>query len=602
MPLELNIKSHQGASEHTPQNFSDTLEELAPEQRKMASILLDMGVKPHHVHIALERAQNTGEPLPRIMRDFGFLSLEQVAQAVSKESNYPYFSPEEIEGINKAEMAQFEIGVFRRYVPVKVDEKGIVVIAISDPSMSNAAKNEFYRFNTKLVIASEYTIQMVYRRFFAKTEEQFDEAVAKFNAVVTNGRRGAEDEEASGIVRQIFGTLIRHACYAGASDLYLYKSEYIGIIKLKINGSGQLFRTIDEALYDRLMNKLATENVKVEDLRKEPKEGSIEFADEDKKLYEDVISRFGFRLELTESRSVRNAVIRILDKQSNATDFEKLGFDEHTLKTLRRISNTSTGLMLVTGPTGSGKTTSLYAMLKNIDPVERSIQSIEDPIEYRLGLWQQYEIRKDATDKGVEYNNWLKGLLRNAPDVILLGETRDAAVAQILLDAANTGHLVFSTLHTNNATMALARLKRLGCDPDTLASVLLGILAQRLVRILCPRCKVLDTSTETSSELDGASYLGDMVRNAHKAGEGCDHCDFTGYRGRRMIYELLEMTNQVQRLIEDKTSPSKIAAAGIAPGRSMWANGMRLVAKGETSLEELLRVAKRDNDETVGGD
>jgi type IV pilus assembly protein PilB len=249
---------------------------------------------------------------------------------------------------------------------------------------------------------------------------------------------------------------------------------------------------------------------------------------------------------------------------------------------------------LVTGPTGSGKTTTLYAVLKRIDPVERSVQSIENPIEYRHGLWQQYELRKDNQNEGEEYNKWLKALLRNAPDVILVGEVRDAKVAQILLDAANTGHLAFATLHTNNAAMALARLKALALDMNTLASVLVGILAQRLVRILCIRCCVPDDSDETAQALD-VPYLADGTLNPHRAGDGCEYCDFTGYRGRRMVYEILEVDARVQTLIEKDSTPSTIARAGIAADRTMWACGLKLVASGATSLEELRRVAKPDN-------
>jgi type II secretory ATPase GspE/PulE/Tfp pilus assembly ATPase PilB-like protein len=231
-------------------------------------------------------------------------------------------------------------------------------------------------------------------------------------------------------------------------------------------------------------------------------------------------------------------------------------------------------------------------MLKAIDPVERSIQSIENPVEYKHGLWQQYELRKDATNEGEEFQKWLKALLRNAPDVILMGEIRDSDVAQILLDAANTGHLAFTTLHTNNAALALARLKRFKVDQATLASVLLGILGQRLLRVLCKDCKVEDKRPETQESLD-VTYVG-AHKVPHMPGEGCPNCDYTGYRGRRMIYELLEVNTEVKRLIEDGATPSQVAAVGIKAGASMWAHGVKLVAEGVTSMDEVSRVAVRD--------
>jgi len=578
----------------TPVNKLASVQSFVPtgfDTDAMQKILLEMGVKPTHVRIALERAQLTGETLSTIMRDFGFLSGEQVAQAISRQTGLRYFSAEEADRIDPADLKGIKLQTFRRFVPVGRAENGALVVAVPDAAAVNEAKNAFYPQPTTMVVASEHVIQTLYRKYFANTDQAFDEAVEEFRRAIKSAR---SDDEEAGLVRKVFNALLRHACYSGASDLYLYKSEKVGLIKLKINGVGQMFRIIEGELYDRLLNKLVTEYSKAEDVRREPRETTINFGDNPPREVEDIVERFGFRLELSETREVREAVVRILDRQSTATDLDRLGFDEHTYHTVRRISQTATGLFLVTGPTGSGKTTTLYALLKGIDPVERSVQSIENPIEYRHGLWQQHELRKDSQNEGEEYNKWLKALLRNAPDVILVGEVRDRGVAQILLDAANTGHLAFSTLHTNSAAMALARLKALSIDMNTLASVLLGILAQRLVRVLCPRCRKPDQSEETQDALKRATYLSGVSHTPHRAGDGCEYCGYTGYRGRRMIYELLEVTHQVQELIEKDASPSTIAREGIKPDRTMWACGMRLVAAGHTSLEELRRVAKED--------
>ncbi len=560
---------------------------------EMQQILLSMGVRASHVQVALRRRAQTGEPLTQIMRDFGFLSGEQVAQAVSRQTNFEYFGPERIDEIDLRALDGIVLPEFTRYVPVGRDTDGRLLIAVPDAEVVSSARNAFLNDPLRMVAASEHTIQTIYRRHFANTEAAFDEAVAKFMTSVSAARRRDEDDFSAGFVRDVFFTLLRHACYSGASDLYLYKSEYIGIVKLKVNGVGSIFRTIDLLLYDRLLNKLVQENTKAEDLRRRPKESVVEFSDEDRARHSDIANRFGFRLELTESRGVRNAVIRILDKNAAATDLNRLGFDPVTFAAIERISRMSTGFFLVTGPTGSGKTTTLYAVLKSIDPVERSIQSIENPIEYKHGLWQQYELRKDATNEGEEYNEWLKALLRNAPDVILVGEVRDREVANICLNAANTGHLVFATLHTNNAVLALARLKMLQVDLNVLGSVMLGVLAQRLVRVLCKDCKTTDESREAAEALK-EPYLGKVRKTPHKAGDGCPNCDYTGYRGRRMLYELLEINSKVRQAIENNEAPSQIAQHGLAPEQTMWASGLRLVADGLTSYEELQRVAQKE--------
>lgn len=559
----------------------------------MRAILLDMGVKPSHVSIAMRRAKQTGEPLAQIMRDFGFLSGEGVAQAVSRQTQFEYFGSERADQVDRRSLEGVTLTEFKRFVPVGSDNAGNFLVAVPDAAVVNDALNTFYNKKTRIVIASEHTIQTIYRKYFANTEGAFDNAVERFMNATAAGRRKEDEEQSIGLVREIYFALLRHACYAGASDLYLYKSEYVGIVRLKINGVGQIFRTIDMSLYDRLLNKLVQDNSKADDLRIRPKEAVVEFSEDDREKHSDIATRFGFRLELTESRGIRNAVIRILDKNSAATDLEKLGFDSETYKTITRISRTSTGFFLVTGPTGSGKTTTLYAVLKSIDAVERSIQSIENPIEYKHGLWQQYELRKDATNESDEYNEWLKALLRNAPDVILVGEVRDRNVANICLNAANTGHLVFATLHTNDAVMAVARLKSLDIDLDVLGSVLLGILAQRLVRTLCRDCKQEDHTEDTRAMLK-EPYLENVHKHAYRAGAGCPNCDFTGYRGRRMVYEVLEMNPKVREALEKGEPPSVISRHGMDAARTMWATGLKLVAEGHTSLEELQRVATKN--------
>ena len=580
-------------SQNTAINGLRALGSVSAAIEKMRPILENMGVKQSHIQIALRRANETGESLARIMRDFGFLSGERVAEAVSLFNSIEYFPFESVEKIDKEHLTNLTMTSFKRFVPVGRDPDGKIILAVPDAALVNDAQNTFYEEKTRVVIASEHTIQSVYRKYFANTEKAFDDAVHKFMDSLETGRKKDEDDFTSGYVRDIFFSLLRHICYTGASDLYLYKSEYVGIVKLKINGVGSIFRTINTVLYDRLLNKLVQENTKAESLRLEPKESVVEFGEEDKKLHADISERFGFRLELAESRGIRTAVIRVLDKSSSATELTKLSFDSRTLKTIQRISRTSTGFFLVTGPTGSGKTTTMYATLKSIDPVERSIQSIENPIEYTHGLWQQYELRKDSTNEGDEYNKWLKALLRNAPDVILVGEVRDKEVAAICLNAANTGHLVFASLHTNNAALALARLKSLQVDIDVLGSVLLGILAQRLLRLLCSHCKVIDDSYDTVEALK-EPYLKNARHTTFKAGAGCTKCDYTGYRGRQMIYELLETNPAVREAIETGQPPSVIAKAGLKDEDTMWANGLRIVSKGLTSFEELQRIANKE--------
>jgi len=272
-------------------------------------------------------------------------------------------------------------------------------------------------------------------------------------------------------------------------------------------------------------------------------------------------------------------VIRLLDRESTTADFDSLGFDATTAGTLRRLIQQSSGLLLITGPTGSGKTTTLYALLKLIDPEQVSVQSIEHPVEFQHGLWMQYEVRRLADHEGQEWARWLKGLLRNAPRVILMGEVRDGETARILMEGANTGHLVVTSLHANSAASAVGRLRRLGVDAGDLADALLAVLAQRLVRTLCPACSEADPDAGP-----------DQPRLRRAAPQGCPECRHTGYRGRRLVHELLLSNPRVREAILEGSPSDALRDAGYLAGQTLWHSGGALLATGQTSREELERV------------
>jgi type II secretory ATPase GspE/PulE/Tfp pilus assembly ATPase PilB-like protein len=276
------------------------------------------------------------------------------------------------------------------------------------------------------------------------------------------------------------------------------------------------------------------------------------------------------------------------------TDLDRIGFDADDQKFLRRALRAAHGLVLTTGPTGSGKTTTTYAMLSEIDPVEQWIQSIERPIEYTEGLWMQYQVpMAKSEEEGTA--DLLKGLLRNAPNVIYVAEVRDGPIGRQLVRASNTGHLAFSSLHNNDAGSALSRLRDLGLDMGDVAAVLLVILAQRLVRTLCLHCRVEDDRPEAWAEIDrAAGYVTDKPKTIYRAGAGCPHCKFTGYRSRRMVYELLRVTPTARRLIGAGHPPHEIAERFIPAERTLRSRAVRLMAAGMTSFEEVDRLEERE--------
>jgi general secretion pathway protein E len=279
-------------------------------------------------------------------------------------------------------------------------------------------------------------------------------------------------------------------------------------------------------------------------------------------------------------------VMRLLDKQAGRLDLLQLGMDENDRQRLSKIIQKPHGIILVTGPTGSGKTTTLYAMLTALNDTKRNILTVEDPIEYDLDGIGQTPVN---TKVDMTFAKGLRAILRQDPDVVMVGEIRDSETAQIAVQASLTGHLVLSTLHTNSAVGAITRLQDMGIEPFLLSSTLLGVISQRLVRSLCPQCK----TPSSLSEKELANYGingGDEIYQA----KGCSHCLQTGFKGRSGIYEMIEIDDTLATMIHDGKSQTQIESYCFDKGHNLRDDGIRKVVKGETTLDEVLRVT-RDN-------
>ena len=557
------------------------------EVRSLEDVLRKAGVKESHIRVAMQRQRVTGESLTDIMRpsDYGFLSPEKIAQVNAEVENLPYFAPGQAQVIDSCQFKGFEMPTFEGFVPV-AQSGDLLTVAIAESRDSNKARHAFSRFRVECVIASERTIQSVYRMHFANTHQLFDEALARLQSA------NPEDEGSVGLLRELVLCVIRHACYQSASDIIFQPmaADSGGVIRLKVSGEGEIFRFVSWPIFKRLINHFVAECGKQEALRNRPVEHRFALKGDEISRFADIANRYQFRAMLIgrnngNEEAFATMEMRILDQQADAADLSQLGFDPVTEKKINRYSQMKTGLFLVTGPTGSGKSTTLYGALKLIDPVSRWVQTIENPIEYSQGLWMQYQVPRSASDEGEGAALILKGLLRNAPDVILQGEVRDAEIGRLLLELANTGHLAKSTLHANSAADAITRLKLFGLDMPGLASVLLGILAQRLVRCLCPKCKIPEDRAEVLAQM-ATDWIRPMQPTPYQASlGGCPFCNYTGYHGRHMVYELLDVNANVVKAIEDDRPPNTIAQAGIEPNGNLRANAMRLVARGLTSMD-----------------
>ena len=284
-------------------------------------------------------------------------------------------------------------------------------------------------------------------------------------------------------------------------------------------------------------------------------------------------------------------VLRLLDKSARLYELPELGMGRHDLERFRRLVRHSYGIILVTGPTGSGKSTTLYAALQYLNSKEKNILTLEDPIEYQLPGISQTQV---AVKKGMTFASGLRTVLRQDPDVIMVGEIRDEETARMAVQSSLTGHLVFSTLHTNDAAGALARLLDLGVEPYLVASSLIGVLAQRLIRRVCPECKELAPLTEDQRRRLGISD-GNTLGTVSVA-RGCDHCSQTGYFERVGVFELLVVSDAVREVISERTKSARIKAAAVAQGmKTLKEDGIDKLRAGVTTAEEVLRLASYED-------
>lgn len=557
------------------------------KQSSMEEVLISLGVSKKIIDSVLLRVKYTKENLPAAALDMGLISPEIIAQAIAKRHGHPYMAPSNINRIDPAISNQFPLDTFGGFVPIKVAENKVIV-AVDSMENANRARHSFHEHSCELAIASGHTIQAIFRQFFSNSKRDFFQALDKY----INARLNVKDEDNLDThLEDVYCTLLRHACYYGASDIYIWRSASAGMIRLKKDGRGELLCAVPLPVYESIINALVSKVSQSDKLKREPQEAKIDksfVSDAKLKLYYDVFTRYNYRVQLYNAPDTdwTSTVIRVNDGQSTITDFKSLDFDAKSQMLIKEWLSAPTGLILVTGPTGSGKTTTLYSMLKEIDPIERPLFTVENPVEYRNGMWVQKVMASSGDrDEGEMSRLMLKSLLREAPSAILYGELRDdKELATNIMNASNTGHLVFTTLHTNSASRSVLRLLDMGVNPQSIAACLLGVIAVRLVGLLCEFCKEPDDRESTIEQLKD---IYDPEKDASKIYKavGCPHCNGHGYRGRKMLYEIIN-GSRITKHIQHGSTFSEIEKDGLF-GDSMWSRGLAMVANGSTSIDEV---------------
>jgi type IV pilus assembly protein PilB len=506
--------------------------------------------------------------------------LAQLLQVPYAKLNSQLYDPAVLTVINKSKATQ--LCVFPLF---KVRD----VLLIATPSPLSIPVNDEIEDRTgckiKAILASRKDVMSIIDEAYSETSNDISlelfETVDDDFQVMENTRPDDYshiDEMAEGSpVINMVNSVIQRAIRDGASDVHIEPGRKKSRIRLRIDGVLYEFSSLSAELHPALISRLKVmANLDIAE-RRLPQDGRIQVHTRGKQVdlrFSSLPGLFGEKV-----------VLRVLDKNESLLDLNKLGMIDHNLQAYKRLLTKSFGLILATGPTGSGKTTSLYAALNYLNSIEKNIVTIEEPVEYQMEIINQNEVRENI---GLTFDNILKHVLRQDPDIIMVGEIRDRETAEIAVQAALTGHLVLSTLHTNHAIGAISRMIDMGVEPYLLSSALIGVVGQRLLRTVCPSCK---TSYIASPEIMQRYGWSDRTNMKLVQGRGCSECYDSGYKGRIGIHEVLEADAQLQDLITGNPSRDDLEHyLQVSKHKSLFDDGLERVAGGFTTIEEVSRV------------
>jgi general secretion pathway protein E len=474
-------------------------------------------------------------------------------------------------------------------------ESKTVLLAANDDTVTVASIDPLDKFvidalalatNRRVIVKAGTSgdIEEALRRLYADAEGSALAAAAGGAAQDATGAdlaRLRESASEAPVIRFV-NALISRGVEAGASDIHIEPLERRLRIRTRIDGVLKEEEPAAIELAPAIVSRLKIMSGLDIAERRLPQDGAVKLAVRGKEI--------DLRIATAPVTHGEAVAVRILDKSSVALDFDALGFEPALQAKLGALLDRPNGIFLVTGPTGSGKTTTLYAALQRLNTAERKILSVEDPVEYKIAGVNQVQVKPDI---GLTFAHVLRSFLRHDPDVILVGEIRDPETARIAVQAALTGHLVLSTVHTNSAASALTRLLDMHVEDYLLTSTIVGILAQRLVRQLCPACKEpAQLGAEWAAE---AAAIGAPAQAKVFRANGCASCHGTGYRGRTVVSELLVPDEQIRRLVVDRAAAAQIHAAALGSGmEGLRRNGLRKVLAGVTTAEEVARVAQEE--------
>jgi len=562
---------------------------MAKGRGDFTEVLVKKGILgPDQLSEAKSVAQQTGAKMQDALIKLGYCTQEDVISAIAEFHGMPFVNLENMT-IPASVIELVPESVARENVILPLaQENGALKLITSDPSDFETMQKLQFILNKDIqpVLALREQIVEAINRHYGQTEtesvdsmlQEFTDTQITFTATETATEMAGSDDSDAPVVRLV-NLILQEAVGLKASDIHIEPFADRVRIRYRIDGVLVERDSPPRRLLAPMLSRIKIMgNVDISEKRR-PQDGRIKTVVQGK--------HYDLRLSLLPTNHGQSAVMRILDRANIQLSIKDLGFSDEDYKTFQTIIKRPNGIFLVTGPTGSGKTTTLYAALNELNRPDRKIITAEDPVEYNLPGINQAEVKHSI---GLDFQRIIRAMLRQAPNIILVGEIRDLETAEIAVQASLTGHLVFSTLHTNDAPSAITRLQDMGVQPFLVASSVIAILAQRLVRLICPKCKEPDTPPASEIKLAGLT-----PQQAQKAtfmrGRGCAHCHHSGYKGRKGIIEMLRMSAVIREMTFNREPSQAIRRQARLHGmKTLLEDGVEKAVAGVTTLEEILSI------------
>jgi type IV pilus assembly protein PilB len=567
---------------------------MAKRKAEYTEILIRQGViSPDQLTEAKQMAKESAIKLPEALIRLGYATGEEVTRAMAEQYGLTYVNLSEV-AIPPSVVELVPESVARENAVIPLAEgEGRLTVIMSDPNDYDTRDKLQFILNRQIdtALAPRESILEAINRYYGQTVgesadtmlQEFTDTAIDFTETTDDGPSTDEmvDETSAPIVRLV-QLIITEAVQLRASDIHIEPFENRIRVRYRIDGMLVERDSPPRRLLGAILSRIKILAKLDIAERRRTQDGRIKVTVGEKQL--------DLRVSVIPSCHGQSVVMRILDKDNIKVGLRQLGFAEEDYQKFKGLIARPNGIILVTCPTGSGKTTSLYAALNELNTPDRKIITAEDPVEYYLQGVNQVEIRHSI---GLDFARVIRAMLRQAPNIILVGEMRDVETAQMGIQASLTGHLVFSTLHTNDAPSAITRLIDMGVPAYLVASSIVAIMAQRLVRVVCQKCKQPHNPGDTV--IEAAGITPEMLARANFVkGRGCPHCQGSGYRGRLGLYELMLMSSKIRELTFNEAPTERIREVAISEGmKTLYWDGVEKVLRGTTTMDEVYRVAKR---------